>query len=146
LDAIGATEHFEDTHIALQLARAGKTEWLRLTGRGVHHYVVRGIVDFLKKRRRQTYHFLSLEDKHKFSWTRMNPRMPGWAACVLCATLIVPMAQAVRGLLKTGDWRWLWHPLASLVSVTGVGWGLLTYLLCGRSADAEAALQPVQRI
>src|ERR1700733_7814453 len=67
LDFINATEYFEDTHMALQLALAGKREWLRLTGRGVHHYVVRGVMDFLRKRRRQMYHFLSLKNKNELS-------------------------------------------------------------------------------
>jgi glycosyltransferase involved in cell wall biosynthesis len=145
LDSIGAAEFFEDTHVALQLAQAGKREWLRLAGRGVHHYVVRGVMDFLKKRRRQTYHFLSLKHKGDLSWTRMNPRMPAWAACLLCATLIVPLAQTARGFFKTGDARWLWHPLASFVSVLGVAWGLLTFAFSKRTADAEASLQPVRQ-
>jgi glycosyltransferase involved in cell wall biosynthesis len=146
LESIGALEHFEDTHAALQLARAGRTEWLRLTGRGVHHHVVGGLADFLKKRRRQTYHFLSLKHKSDLSWTTMKPLMPGWAACLLCGTVAVPAWQALRGLIRTGDPRWLWHPLASLVSVTGVAWGALTFLLAKKGADTEASLQPVQKI
>ena len=146
LDSISATEHFEDTHMALQLALAGKREWLRLAGRGVHHYVVRGAMDFLKKRRRQTYHFLSLKNKSDLSWTRMNPRMSGWLACILCATFIVPLAQTVRGIFETGDVRWLWHPFASFISVLGVAWGFLTFAFSKRTADAEASLQPVRKI
>jgi glycosyltransferase involved in cell wall biosynthesis len=146
LESVGAMEHFEDTHVCLQLAQQGRHEWLRLSGRGVHHYVVSGVADFLKKRRRQTYHFLTLRNKNDLSWTCKNPRMPGWLACLLCATLIVPLVQAVRGLIKTGDMRWLWHPFASLVSTLGVAWGILTFVLSKRTADAEARLQPVQRI
>jgi glycosyltransferase involved in cell wall biosynthesis len=145
LKSVNATEHFEDTHIALQLAQAGKREWLRLTGRGVHHYVVHGVLDFLKKRRRQTYHFFSLKHKNDLSWTRMNPRMPAWAACLLCATIIVPLMQAARGLFKTGNARWLCHPLAGFVSVLGVAWGGVTFAFSKRTADAEASLQPVRR-
>ena len=146
LDSISATEHFEDTHMALQLALAGKREWLRLTGRGVHHYVVRGPMDFLKKRRRQTYHFLTLKNKNDLSWTRMKPRMPGWMACVLCGTFVVPLAQTARGLFRTGDARWFWHPLASFISVLGVAWGFLTFIFSKRTADAEANLQPVRKV
>jgi hypothetical protein len=146
LDSVGATEHFEDTFIALQLARNGKTEWLRLTGRGVHHYFVSGMLDFMKKRRRQTYHFLSLKNKQSVSWTQMKPCMSGGVACLACATVVVPVAQALRGLVRTGDARWLWHPVAGLVSVTGVAWGVLTYLLARRNADTEASLQPVQKL
>jgi glycosyltransferase involved in cell wall biosynthesis len=146
LDSIGALEHFEDTHAALQLAQVGKTEWVRLKGRGVHHYVVSSIKDFLKKRRRQTYHFLSLKHKSDLSWTNMKPLMPGWAACLCCGTVILPALQAMRGLLRTGDTRWLWHPLASFVSAAGVAWGVLTFVFAKRNADTEASLQPVQKI
>jgi glycosyltransferase involved in cell wall biosynthesis len=146
LDSIKATEHFEDTHAALSLALAGKREWLRLTGRGVHHYSVRGALDFLKKRRRQTYHFLSLQKKTGLSWTRKNPRMPAGLACILCGTLVVPLAQTILNFFKTGDARWFWHPVASFISVVGVAWGFLTFAIAKRTADTEAGLQPVQRV
>ncbi len=145
LDAIGAAEDFEDTHVALKLALSGKREWLRLRGRGVHHYVVRGPLDFLKKRRRQTYHFLSLKHKSDLSWTRMQPRMPAWAALFLCATLVVPIFQMFGGLLRTGDRRWFWHPLASFISALGLVWGVLTFVFFKRTSSREASLQPVQR-
>lgn len=143
--SIKATEHFEDTHAALQLALNGKREWLRLAGRGVHHYVVSGGMDFLKKRRRQTYHFLSLQKKTDLSWSRMNPRMSAGLSCILCGTLLLPLAQAVFNFCKTGDTRWCWHPVASFVSVLGVAWGFLTFAVCKPTADTEARLQPVQR-
>ncbi len=146
--SVGATEYFEDTAMVLKLAQRGRCEWLRLTGRGVHHYIVSGLGDFLRKRRRQTYHFLS--QRHRTdrppSWTTTKPAMPGWLACLACASLIVPLWQTGRGLIQTGDSRWLWHPLASLLSVLGVAWGVLTFLLSERNADAEAMLQPKQKI
>jgi glycosyltransferase involved in cell wall biosynthesis len=146
LDSIKATEHFEDTHAALQIALAGKREWLRLTGRGVHHYVVAGTMDFLKKRRRQTYHFLSLQKKTTLSWTRMHPRMSAGLACILCGTIILPLAQAIRNFSRTGDARWFWHPVAGFISVLGVAWGFLTFTFAKATADTEASLQPVQKI
>jgi len=145
LASIGAGEKFEDTVMVLRLAQQGRREWLRLSGRGVHHYIVNGLADFLKKRRRQTYHFLSLRNQHA-SWTNEHPRMPGWLACIACGTVIVPLLQAISGWIKTGDRRWFWHPLASLLSAAGVAWGVLTFLISKRTSDAEAALQPTQRI
>lgn len=145
LISIGADEKFEDTVMVLRLAQQGRREWLRLAGRGVHHYIVNGLTDFLKKRRRQTYHFLSLQNQH-VSWTNEHPRMPGWMACVACGTVIVPIFQAFSGWIRTGDRRWLWHPLASLLSAIGVAWGILTFLISKRTSDAEAALQPTQKI
>ena len=54
LDSVKANEHFQDTHVALHLMKAGKREWLRLRGRGVHHYYVQTWWGFLQKRRRAT--------------------------------------------------------------------------------------------
>ncbi|HVU26918.1 MAG TPA: glycosyltransferase family 2 protein [Verrucomicrobiae bacterium] len=143
--SIKATEHFEDTHAALQLALNGQCEWLRLAGRGVHHYVVSGLKDFLKKRRRQTYHFLSLQKKTGLSWSRMNPKMSAGVSCILCGTVILPLAQTISNFCRTRDARWFWHPIAGFVSVLGVAWGFLTFAVSKRTADAEASLQPVQR-
>ncbi|MEK7781177.1 MAG: glycosyltransferase family 2 protein [Verrucomicrobiota bacterium] len=148
LVSVGAKDYFEDTVMVLKLAQSGRREWLRLQGRGVHHYIVSGVREFLKKRRRQTYHFLAQRRRpnQPSSWTSENPPIPGWLACLACASVIVPLWQTLRGLLRTGDTRWLWHPVACLLSVLGVAWGTLTFLLTKRDADAEARLQPTQKI
>lgn len=146
--SVGAKDYFEDTVMVLKLAQAGRREWLRLNDRGVHHYIVSGVGEFLKKRRRQTYHFLSQRQRSNQppSWTSANPPIPGWLACLACASMIVPLLQTLRGLIRTGDSRWLWHPLACFLSVLGVAWGVLTFRLTKRDADAEARLQPTQKI
>jgi glycosyltransferase involved in cell wall biosynthesis len=146
--SIKANEYFEDTVMVLKLAQAGRTQWLRIHGRGIHHYIVAGLGDFLKKRRRQTYHFLSQRSRPNQppSWTKSNPTIPGWLACLACASVIVPFCQMLGGLLRTKDWRWLWHPLACFVSVMGVCWGVATFVLSRRTAEAEARLQPKQKI
>ncbi len=146
LVAAQAEQDFEDTHIALRIALAGRRQWLRLSGRGVHHYLVTSLGDFVKKRRRQTFHFLGRRGKKGDSWTRMNPRVPAWLACLYCVSLLGPLYHTVRGLVRTRDIRWLWHPLACLASVFGLTWGVVTYLTSARSADAEASLQPVQKL
>src|ERR1039458_8794240 len=38
LESVKAGEKFQDTHVALFLMKNGKREWLRILGRGVHHY------------------------------------------------------------------------------------------------------------
>ena len=140
-------EDFEDTHIALRIAKTGRTTWLRLAGRGVHHYLVGGVWDFIRKRRRQTYHYLSLRSRPKAdSWTEMNPAARPLVAVLYCVSVIGPAWHAVRGILKTGDWHWLWHPIACGSSVLGLAWGVLTYKLAARTPEAEASLQPNQRI
>ena len=51
-----ADEHFQDTHAALHLMCEGKREWLRICGRGIHHYYVQTWWGFVQKRRRATVH------------------------------------------------------------------------------------------
>lgn len=146
LDAVGAEAAFEDTQVALKLALSGKREWLRLKGRGVYHYLVKGLWDFTRKRRRQTYHFLSLRGKPGLSWTTQQPQTSPLLACVYCATLIGPLYHTLRGLIRTQNFHWLWHPVACVVSLVGLGWGVVTYLTSPKTADAEAKLQPVQKV
>jgi glycosyltransferase involved in cell wall biosynthesis len=140
-------EDFEDTHVALRIAKTGRTTWLRLRGRGVHHYLVSGLRDFVRKRRRQTYHFLSLRGRPKGeSWTDMKPSVPPLVGVLYCATVVGPVCHTVYGIARTRDWHWLWHPVACLASVLGLAWGVATFKLGPRTADAEASLQPKQTI
>jgi len=146
LNAVGAVKSFEDTHVVLRLVQTGRREWLRLSGRGVYHYLVKGLVDFVRKRRRQAYHFMSLRGKGGSSWTAQNPRMSPLLACVYCATFVGPLFHTVAGLVKRRDIRWLWHPVACVASLVGLAWGGITFWLSPKTADAEASLQPVQSI
>lgn len=139
-----ADDLFEDCTIVLELAQKGRREWLRIAGQGVHHYVVGGFLDFVRKRRRQTFHFLAQRRESKPSWTGFNPTVPGWAACLYCATGVGPLYHTLRGLARTRNPAWLWHVPTSFASVAGITWGVATYLLKGRDSHAEAKLQPRQ--
>lgn len=143
---LGSQDLFEDCTVVLELARQGKLEWLRLPGRGVHHYVVGGIWDFVRKRRRQTFHFLGQRGKKAVSWTQFQPTVPGWLACLYCVSLIGPLYHTILGLAKTRNIAWAWHPIACYLSVFGIGWGVLTYLLSVQNRNDEAHLQPRQKL
>jgi hypothetical protein len=143
---INSEDKFEDCAVVVELSQKGTREWLRLQGRGVHHYVVSGLRDFIRKRRRQTFHFLSLRGQGGRSWTQMNPAVPGWLACLYCATLVGPLYHTIKGLLTTGHPAWLWHPVACMASVLGIAWGVLTWLTTGRNQEVEARLQPRQKL
>ena len=140
-------DKFEDCRVVVELGLQGRREWLRVKGRGVHHYVVSGLRDFVRKRRRQTFHFLSLKkEKNNLSWTQLEPDVPPWLACLYCVSFFGPLWHTVLGLVRTRNLAWLWHPLACPVSVFGLTWGVLTYLTSPKTYDQEAALQPVQTI
>jgi hypothetical protein len=147
LDLVKATENYSDTHTSVHLIQAtGKREWLRIRGRGVHHYYVATLGEFLKKRRRATCHFLDMQKEHGFSWTARKPRIPGWLACLLCVTWVVPLWQTAAALVRTRDVRWLWHPWASFFSALGVLWGLQTYFFRAKDKKLIHALQPRQTL
>jgi glycosyltransferase involved in cell wall biosynthesis len=147
LDLVKASENYSDTHTSVNLIQAtGKRDWLRIKGRGVHHYYVATLGEFLKKRRRATCHFLDMQQEHGFSWTERKPRIPGWLACFLCITVVVPFLQMLVALARTGDARWLWHPWASFNSALGVAWGLQTYKFAGKDKKLIHKLQPPQKL
>ncbi|HWD94469.1 MAG TPA: glycosyltransferase family 2 protein [Verrucomicrobiae bacterium] len=153
LDLAGAGEKYSDTHTSLKLIQAtGKREWLRIRGRGVYHYYIasRGfwatLRDFVKKRQRATAHFFDMRDQHGFSWTERKPRIPGWLAVLLCLTIIVPVLQTIAALARTRDTRWLWHPLACILSAWGVITGTWMYIRRGKKENLVQRLQPTQKL
>jgi glycosyltransferase involved in cell wall biosynthesis len=147
LDLVKAREQYSDTHTSVRLIRAtGKREWLRIRDRGVHHYYVANIGEFMKKRQRATCHFLDMQREYGFSWTERKPRIPGWLACIACATLIVPLIQMIVGLVRTRDVRWLWHVPASFLSALGVLTGWWIYKRHGGDKKLIHSLQPRQTL
>lgn len=127
LESVKAGEHFQDTHVALHLMRAGKREWLRIRGRGVHHYYIQTWRAFVQKRRRATVHFLRVQEEMPVNWMKEKPPVPTWLAGFYCVTVFGPLYHIVRGLLRDGDPAWLWHLPASFGSFFGAAWGVWTY-------------------
>jgi len=48
-------------------------------------------------------------------------------AAVYGVTFFGPLWHTLRGIMRDGDARWLWHLLASPASVLGNTWGVWTY-------------------
>ena len=146
LESVKASEHFQDTHLALHLMKAGKREWLRIRGRGVHHYYVQNWWEFLQKRRRATVHFLRVQQETPVNWMKEKPPVPTWLAALYCVTFIGPAYHTLRGLLCDGDPRWLWHLPTSVASLLGVVWGLWTHKTQARNRKLVAQLQVKQKL
>jgi len=146
LGSVKADEHFQDTHAALYLMRAGKREWLRIRGRGVHHYYVQTWWGFVQKRRRATVHFLRVQEEARTNWMKEQPRVPLWLAAVYCVTWIGPLWHTLRGLIGDRDLCWLWHTPACLASVFGDAWGVWTYKRHGKGKKLIAELQVKQTL
>ena len=127
LESVKAGEHFQDTHVALHLMKAGRREWLRLRGRGVHHYYIQNLWAFVQKRRRAVVHFLRVQEEMPVNWMRERPPVPLWLAGFYCVSVLGPLWHVVRGLLRDRDPAWLWHLPASYGSVLGSAWGVWTY-------------------
>jgi glycosyltransferase involved in cell wall biosynthesis len=146
LESVKADENFQDTHAALHLMHGGKREWLRIRGRGIHHYYVQTCWGFVKKRRRATVHFLRVQEEAKTNWMNEKPPVPLWLAGVYCVTLAGPLWHSLRGWIRDRDPRWLWHVPASLGSVLGDAWGVWTYKTGRSDRNLVAKLKPKQTL
>ncbi len=135
LNTAGGKEQFQDTHVALHLMQSGKREWLRIRGRGVHHYYVQTWWGFLKKRRRAVVHYFNVREETKVSWINHKSAVPGWVAALYCSTFIGPIYHTVLGLIRDCDWRWLWHAPASIASLAGTLWGWQTQRARGKDRN-----------
>lgn len=146
LESVKAGEHFQDTHAALHLMRAGKREWLRIRGRGVHHYYIQSLFGFVQKRRRATVHFLRVQTEMPINWMNEKPPVPLWLAAVYCVTLLGPLWHVLHGIARDRDARWLWHIPACLATVLGNAWGVWTYKTSHDQRDLIAKLKPKQTL
>ena len=144
LQSVQANEKFQDTHVALFLMKNGKREWLRLRGRGVHHYYVQTLRGFVKKRRRAIVHFLRVQEEMPVNWMKEKPPVPLWLAAAYCVTFVGPIFHTVRGLVRDRDARWLWHVPACLGSFLGNAWGVWTYRTRRGDKKLIANLKPEQ--
>jgi glycosyltransferase involved in cell wall biosynthesis len=142
LEEVRAKEHFQDTHAVLHLMHAGKREWIRIRGRGVHHYYVQTLWEFVKKRRRATVHFLRVQKEMPVNWMREKPQVPLWLAALYCITFIGPVWHTLAGIVRDRDARWLWHTPASVCSVVGNLWGVWTSWVHREDKKLVAKLKP----
>ena len=146
LESVQADEKFQDTHVALFLMKRGQREWLRIRGRGVHHYYIQTLWRFVQKRRRAVVHFLRVQEEMPVNWMKESPPVPLWLAAVYCVTFVGPAWHTLRGIIRDGDVRWLWHLPACLGSVLGNAWGVWTYKQRGKDKRLIADLQVKQTL
>jgi glycosyltransferase involved in cell wall biosynthesis len=146
LESVRANEHFQDTHVALHLMKAGKREWLRIRGRGVHHYYVQTLWRFVQKRRRATVHFLRVQQEMPVNWMKEKPPVPPWLAALYCASFVGPIYHTITGTIRDRDWRWFWHLPASVGSLLGTLWGVWTFRTRKNSKKLVAELQVRQTL
>jgi glycosyltransferase involved in cell wall biosynthesis len=146
LESVNANEQFQDTHVALFLMRTGRREWLRIRGRGVHHFYIQTLWRFVQKRRRAVVHFLRVQETAKTNWMKEKPPVPLWLAGIYCVTFAGPIFHTLRGIFRDGDARWLWHLPACVGSVLGNAWGVWTYKRRGQEKKLIAELQVKQNL
>jgi len=146
LKSVQANEKFQDTHVAMFLMKNGKREWLRIRGRGVHHYYIQTLWKFVQKRRRASVHFLRVQEEMPVNWMKEKPPVSLPVAAIYCVSFFGPLWHTLRGLVRDRDPRWFWHLLASPASVLGNAWGLWTYKQRGKDRKLIADLQVKQTL
>jgi hypothetical protein len=146
LVSVQTGEKFQDTHVALFLMKRGQREWLRIRGRGVHHYYIQSLYLYVHKRRRATAHYYRIQAESPASWMKEKPPIHPLVAVLYCVTFIGPLWHTLRGMVRDGDVRWLWHLLTCPASVLGHAWGWLTYKQRGKDKKMIADLQVEQTL
>ncbi len=146
LESVLREGHVQDTHAPLRLMQRGQREWLRVQGRGVHHYYVQTCWGFVKKRRRAIAHYFRIRDQASESWLSEKPPVPIWLAGLYCVTFVGPIWHALRGWCRDGDAAWLWHIPASFGSFVGTAWGWWTYKTRKHDPKLVANLQVEQTL
>ena len=126
--------------------QSGKREWLRIRGRGVHHFYVQTLGGFVQKRRRATVHFLRTQEEVQVNWMKEKPPVPLWLAALYCVTFLGPVWHASIGAIRDRDLRWFWHVPASVASVLGNAWGVFTYRKRGKEKGLIAELQVKEKL
>ena len=144
LESVHASEKFQDTHVALFLMKQGRREWLRVRGRGVHHYYIQSLWRFIQKRRRATVHFLRVQEEMPVNWMKEKPPVSLPVAAIYCVTFVGPLWHTLVGIIRDGDPRWLWHTPASIGSVLGNAWGVLTYKQRGKGGKGDKIIAELQ--
>jgi glycosyltransferase involved in cell wall biosynthesis len=144
LKSVQANEKFQDTHVAMFLMKNGQREWLRISGRGVHHYYIQTLGKFVQKRRRATVHFLRVQEEMPVNWMKEKPPVPLWLAAFYCVSFFGPLWHTLRGLIRDRDARWFWHLLACPASVLGNAWGVWTYQRRGKGPRGNRLIAELQ--
>ena len=98
----------------------------------------------LKKRRRATVHFLRVQETMPTNWMKEKPPVTLWLAAVYCVTFLGPIYHTLRGIIRDGDFLWLWHLPTCLASVLGNAWGVWTYRTRRYDEKLVANLKPDQ--
>jgi hypothetical protein len=91
-------------------------------------------------------HFLRVQEEMPVNWMKEKPLVPLWLAAAYCVTFFGPLYDTLRGILRDGDARWLWHMPACLGSFFGNGWGVWTYRRNRHIKNLMAELKPKQTL
>jgi hypothetical protein len=119
--------HTEDDIAPLWAAMA-QGEHFAYCDVGVWHETVLGMGDFAGKYRRRTASSLDTHDapaKARAAMLTRGQRMRRILFPVYAASVVLPVADAVRGLARDRDRAWLLHPVGCLVLLASIGRGVL---------------------
>jgi glycosyltransferase involved in cell wall biosynthesis len=137
LSALPSGTPYHEAAFFPALIRSGRRRLIKTRNCGVYHHYVRGLPDFLRKRRRNMINYLLRKqevpdtwDSEVFPWRKIR-------ALAYNGTIVGPLIEGVCKAAVRRDAEWLLYGPAAAVSVTGILLGLLDYRRMGSAEKAR---------
>lgn len=143
LKNVDPAEPYHEAAFFPVLIHQGRRKLVKAAGCGVYHHYVRGLKDFLRKRRRNMINYMLRKQEVSVTWDSESfPWRKLWALGYNGTAIGPAMEGAIRAMVRR-DPEWLLYPAAAWVSVAGIGLGLLDYR---RTGSAEKARRMSMRL
>ena len=108
---------FAETNFLSELAHARDISYAVVPETGIYHYYCTDLSDFIGKREKIAGKFLGRKNRGEKTWVDRRGRARFFVSVVYLASFIGPAAEGAWNALVTGRAAWLWHPIASFITI-----------------------------
>ena len=108
---------FAETNALAALAERRALSYAYLPGSGVYHYYCGDLADFAGKRRKIAGKFLARKARKEHTWVDTRGRALFVLAGIYLGRGVGPALEGTYRALATGHTAWLWHPVASFITI-----------------------------
>lgn len=137
LKSVDPSEPYHEAAFFPVLIHQGRRKLVKAEGCGVYHHYVRGLGDFLRKRRRNMINYMLRKQEVAVTWDSESfPWRKLWALAYN-GTLVCPCVEGLCRATLRRDAEWLLLPAASVISLAGIALGTLDYRRTGSAEKAR---------